>query len=196
MKSEKDLFLTNATKPLPEQHYLASPYTSSTALAQRQYTEASQQAGEALRRQGYVVYCPLLAGSHELPSGWYHYDLAHIRDSRGGLLILTLPGWEKSHGIQLEMAAALALGYPIQLISPRGLVDPELLASIRERHAAPKTIAIDEHGVSTVADRNGDPVSTRSVASNFAAGKDIGNTADQLNLTPETVCDALRYHLQ
>ena len=196
MKSEKDLFLANATKPLPEQHYLASPYTSSTALAQRQYTEASRQAGEALRRQGYVVYCPLLSGSHELSSGWYHYDLAHVRDSRGGLLILTLPGWEKSHGIQLEMAAALALGYSIQLISPTGLVDPELLASIRNGHAVPKTITIDEQGVSTVVDCNDDLVYTRAVASNFAAGNDIEDTADQLNLPPETVCDALRYHLQ
>ena len=195
MKSERDLFITNATKPLPNQHYLASPYTSHTEEAQKQYTEASRQAGVTLRQRGYAVYCPLLAGSHALHSGWYHYDLAHVRDCRAGILILTLPGWEKSHGIQLEIAAALALGYPVQLMDPTNLVDPELLKEIHSNHPLPPDITVDDDGMSTTMNHDGDPIETKMITTHFAAGNSIDDTAKEMNISPETVCNALRYHL-
>ena len=195
MPSEKELFLSNAQRPLPQQHYLASPYTTHCPETQADYVEASRQAGKKLRKQGYVVYCPLLAGSHPIPSGWYHYDLGHLRDCRGGMMVLTLPGWQKSHGIQLEMAAALVLERPIKMLEPEGFVDAALLARIKSRHPVPSRVTLREDGVATVTAANGGNVTTQALRAAFVAGTSPQQLAAENQLPPESVYDALRYEL-
>ena len=193
--AEKDMFLTNATRTLPQQHYLASPYTAKCSSARADYAEAARQAGENLRQKGYVIYCPLLAGSHELPYGWYHYDLGHLRDCKAGLLILTIPGWEKSYGIQLEIAAALALERPIKMLDPEGLVDPELMNRIRTRSNTPHDVEVSEDGVAFVTSKDHQPVSTKLVSTTFAKGKSITAVAHELNIETGVVSNAIRYEL-
>lgn len=193
--TEKELFLTNATRPLTPQYYLASPYTSPGQQAREDHVEASRQAGVALRRQGYLIYCPLLAGSHELDSGWYHYDLGHLRDCRGGLIILTLPGWEKSFGIQLELAAAIALERPVKLLDPEGVIDPKLLERIKLRNLPPEAVTVLADGTASVRSDSGEPVSTKWIASLFLAGRDLQEVAQSFGVGLSAVEDALRYEL-
>ena len=193
--SEKELFLANATRKLPQQHYLASPYTTNSPSTSADYAEAARQAGENLRKKGYTVYCPLLAGSHPIPYGWYHYDLGHLRDCKAGLLILTLPRWEKSYGIQMEIAAAIALERPVTMLSPEGLVDPELINRIRTCLKTPEHIEVSEYGVAFVMSKDQLPITTEAVSKTFAAGKSITEVADELNMEQQSVCNAIRYQL-
>ena len=193
--SEKELFLTNATRKLPQQHYLASPYTTNSPSASADYAEAARQAGENLRKKGYTVYCPLLAGSHPIPYGWYHYDLGHLRDCKAGLLILTLPRWEKSYGIQMEVAATIALERPVTMLSPEGLVDPELINQIRTRFKTPDNVEVYDDGAAFVLSKDQLPVTTKVVSNTFAAGKNISEVAEELNMEQQSVCNAIRYEL-
>ena len=195
MPSEPEIFLTNAQHPLPQQHYLASPYTAKTPEASADYAEAARQASVVLRQQGYIVYCPLLAGNHPLPTGWYHYDLGHLRDCKAGLLVLTLPGWQKSHGIQLEMAAALSLERPITMLQPEGLVDHALLSKIGSQNTVPPQVTIAQDGVATVASKAGHAVSTQKIKDAFAAGASPQQLARDNSTELECIHDAIRYEL-
>ena len=195
MPTEKEMFLANAQRPLPQQHYLASPYAAKSAEASADYAEAARQAGVVLRQQGYIVYCPLLAGSQQLPSGWYHYDLGHLRDCRGGMFVLTLPGWQKSHGIQLEIAAALVLERPIKMLDPKDFVDAELLSRINSRHHLPQRVTIKEDGVATIMSTDGETMTTQAVREAFVAGQSPLSLASRNKLELDSVFDALRYEM-
>ena len=181
MTSERARFLTSATTPLSPQFYLASPYTAPTAEAEEDYREASRQAGVTLRRNGYVVYCPLLADG-DTANGWYHYDLAHLRDCRGGLLALKLPGWEHSFGMQIEIAATLALERPVKLLEPSQFVDRNLLERIEKRMTLTGAVRHDDGSV----------VPHSAITARFQSGHSIESICDDLKIASQEVETALR----
>ena len=180
MPSERELFLSHATRALPQQHYLASPFSAESAELRADYVEASRQAGEKLRRDGYVVYCPLLVGDGKTPRyGWYHYDLAHLRDCKGGLFVLPLPGWEESFGVALEIAAMLALERPVTMLDVTASVDPELVARIQRRRRE-RQPAAEPHRIVT----------------DFLSGMSVDKICANTGVSHEEACATLRDHLK
>lgn len=96
--------------------YMGSPYTGTPEQQQERY-EKARWATAQLLIAGTVVYSPIvhchdLALCHALPGDidfWHWYDRAMI-EAAHTLMVLTLPGWEKSKGLRWEIDLALELG--------------------------------------------------------------------------------------
>ncbi len=112
----------NLEEDLPQVVYLAAPYTADDQALEIARREAAKQAADELVRQGRVIFSPLeyTQWMQERgvfpPRGWYGFDLALLRNCRE-LLVLALPGWQSSHGVIIEVAAAKALGIPVSIIT-------------------------------------------------------------------------------
>ena len=104
--------------------YLASPYTHADSRIMQLRLEAHSCAAAHLIQQGVNVHPPLLATAPlaeqgiKHPQGWYAYDAAFLRACEGGVIVLTLPGWQESFGVRAEVLAALAMRYPVRTIQP------------------------------------------------------------------------------
>jgi hypothetical protein len=107
-------------------NYLASPYSSpAPAVRHLRYTQAVRAAA-FLMRQGHVVFSPI-AHSHNIemigfpePQGgnfWQCQD-EPLLVTASRLLILMLPGWPESKGIEWELRLAKSLGLPILYLHP------------------------------------------------------------------------------
>lgn len=90
--------------------FLASPYSDpSPEVRQNRCVSACIAAGE-LARRGFSIYSPIaswhvIANTFELPKDadwWWDVNLPFMRGSKG-LLVLTLPGWSFSQGVQREI---------------------------------------------------------------------------------------------
>lgn len=111
--------------------YLASPYTHADPRIMQLRLEAHSCAAAHLIRQGVNVHPPLLATAPlaeqgvKHPQGWYAYDAAFLRACEGGVIVLTLPGWQESFGVRAEVLAALTMQYPVHTIRPEDAGVPE-----------------------------------------------------------------------
>lgn len=100
--------------------YLASPYTSEDQDEQRMRYHQACRAAAKLMEQGHVVFSPI-AHSHGIArfienhdhNFWMEQDLPFLEHA-DRLIVLTLPGWEKSRGIKQEIALAKAKDIPIE----------------------------------------------------------------------------------
>jgi len=121
--------LSNELKPIC---YLGAPYSDPDPKIRQFREQAVTQKVFDLWKKGILVYSPL---THNCPvdrlgvfgdyQTWLDFD--HSMLSRcDKLLFLKLPGWEKSKGLQAEMAFAKQLGLPIKAIE----VEPEFLEKI------------------------------------------------------------------
>ena len=112
----------NLEEDLPQVVYLAAPYTADDPALEIARREAAKQTADELVRQGRVIFSPLeyTQWMQERgvfpPRGWYGFDLALLRNCRE-LLVLALTGWQNSHGVIIEVAAAKALGIPVSTIT-------------------------------------------------------------------------------
>ena len=106
--------------------YLAAPFTHADPLIQRTRRQAVIEVSDHLVRQGLAIFSPLeyTQGMQERnvfpPQGWYEFDLAMLRNSQE-LLVLTLPGWDTSYGVIIEIATARGLSIPVDFIEPNHL---------------------------------------------------------------------------
>ncbi len=106
--------------------YLASPYTAATEEERVQrYEQVCRVAGGLMiTRPGTVIFCPIshshpIATRFELPTTWEFWlaqDKAFLECSCK-LIVLMLPGWETSTGVQAEIKIAEELGLPIEYIT-------------------------------------------------------------------------------
>ena len=107
-------------------NYLASPYSSpAPAVRHLRYTQAVRAAA-FLMRQGHVVFSPIahshnieMMGLPEPQSGhfWQQQDEPMLMTA-SRLLVLMLPGWSESKGIEWERRLAEKLGMPVSFIQP------------------------------------------------------------------------------
>lgn len=71
-------------------------------------------------REGIVVFCPLIHNyyilKHGLPVGWDYWERfnSKLLKRADKLFVLKLKGWEKSVGIQAEIALARKYSIPIE----------------------------------------------------------------------------------
>jgi hypothetical protein len=105
--------------------YLASPYSHPEPCVREERFHAVCQKAAELIREGMIVFCPI-AHSHPmtvfgLPVDWDYweaFDRAYLSVCNE-LLVLTLPGWEESQGVQAEIAIMRSLGKTVRFIDER-----------------------------------------------------------------------------
>jgi nucleoside 2-deoxyribosyltransferase len=105
--------------------YLASPYSDPNPVVMEERFRAACIAAGELMNQGLVVFSPIahthpIAVACNLPRGWdywHQFDLEFIR-AADALIVLRLPGWNKSKGIDGELSIARDLCIPIDFIDP------------------------------------------------------------------------------
>ena len=101
--------------------YLASPYNDPDEHVRLQrYHEVLDATHYLLSRKFWcyspIVHCHELARLYNLPKDhtyWSSYNAAMLRGS-DSLMVLQLPGWEASRGVQGEIDYAFELGIPIR----------------------------------------------------------------------------------
>lgn len=104
--------------------YLAAPYSDPSAKIRKQrFLKVSQHANKIIR-EGHLVYSPISHGhivgtSGNLPTDfefWKNHCLSFLKLWAEELHILTLPGWELSFGVSVEIYEAESLCLPIQYL--------------------------------------------------------------------------------
>ena len=106
--------------------YLASPYSDPDPAVRCARFEAVCDYAAVMIRAGHHVYSPI-AHSHPiaergLPGGWPFWA-EHNRIMLGrcqSVVVLALPGWEQSWGVQAEVAIANELGLTVTIVNPVG----------------------------------------------------------------------------
>jgi len=105
-------------------YYLATPYSLYPEGLERAFVEASRIAGILMKR-GLVVFCPI-AHTHPISiygeiekvdhDFWLNQDIA-LLDRTDALLVVKMPGWDKSHGVRVEIDHAEKTGKPVSYLS-------------------------------------------------------------------------------
>lgn len=101
--------------------YLACPYQHADKQVMRERFDAVNRAAAQLMREGMYIFSPIshthpIAECGDLPRGWDYweaYDRA-LLSCCSKLIVLQLPGWEQSVGVQAETAIARELGLDIE----------------------------------------------------------------------------------
>lgn len=104
--------------------YLAAPYSDpDPGVRQRRFEAVCEQAA-ALIRAGALVFSPL-SHSHPIaiygvPTDWSYWDTfdSQMLAACDELVVLMLPGWRESVGVQAEIDLALELDLPIRYLEP------------------------------------------------------------------------------
>lgn len=102
--------------------YLASPYSHPDPWVRELRFVAASRAAAELIRQGQVVFSPIVH-SHPiarwgLPLDWGFWERFDRKflEVCDAVVVLMLPEWEDSQGVQAEIAAARALGKPVTFL--------------------------------------------------------------------------------
>ena len=104
--------------------YLASPYSHPDADLRLQRFDAACSTAAALYQKGRTVYSPIVNGHplvrYGLPTHWGFWS-KHDRiflNACSELVVLSIPGWEESRGVQCEIEIARSLGKPVRIWNP------------------------------------------------------------------------------
>lgn len=111
--------------------YLASPYSHPDATVREARFRAVCRRAAAMVREGLLVYSPI-AHSHPLaieaglPGDWPFWAEHNRRmlERCSALVVLRLPGWEESQGVQAEVEIARSLGLLVQIAPCEGAPTP------------------------------------------------------------------------
>jgi hypothetical protein len=106
--------------------YLGLPYTDENSLLKDWRALVSDKVASDLTTQGRIIFAPISAWHHiakkyELPGTfeyWLELDEEFIKISKR-LLIITLPGWKESKGVNGEIELAHKYNIPIEYIDPK-----------------------------------------------------------------------------
>ena len=104
--------------------YLASPYSHPDPRVRQARFQAACRAAAALLSAGEIVFSPIAhshpIAAHGLPTDWEFWECADGELLRrcDELLVLMLPGWQESRGVQAEIAMARELGMPVRYLAP------------------------------------------------------------------------------
>lgn len=111
--------------------YLAAPYTyehedsERVALIQRLRFEtindfAAQLMLDGVRLFSPISHCHPIALAGDLPTSWAFWEKydREMLSACNRLVVLRLPGWDKSTGVQNEIKISREMGLPIEHIDP------------------------------------------------------------------------------
>lgn len=105
--------------------YLACPYVHPDPKVMEERVRAANITAAKLMAEGHIVFSPIshshpIAKDAGLPLGWDYwgkFDTAFISYSIR-LVVLMMPGWEKSQGVAKEIEIARSQGIPVEFIQP------------------------------------------------------------------------------
>lgn len=104
--------------------YLACPYNDDSVFVRVERFEAVNRAAAELLKQGRFIFSPIShthpIACYGLPKGfdfWEPYDRQFL-DICKGLIVLCLPGWKESSGVQWEIEYMKKLGRPVEYLEP------------------------------------------------------------------------------
>jgi hypothetical protein len=105
--------------------YLACPYSDPDPSVREARFHASNRAAAGLMAQGVMVFASIshshpIAIDGDLPKGWdfwERYDRAML-SCCCRVIVLCLPGWRESTGVQAEIKIAEEMGIPVEYIEP------------------------------------------------------------------------------
>ena len=108
--------------------YLASPYSDPREdFREARFLLACQCAAELMER-GLMIFSPIAhthpIAKHGLPKGWdfwEKYDRLFL-EACSSLLVLMLPEWEASKGVQAEIQIVREMAKPVFYVDPETLV--------------------------------------------------------------------------
>jgi hypothetical protein len=106
--------------------YLCSPYTCADPAIRESRFEAACRAAAELTRQGKTVFAPVVhshaIAKYGLPLEWRYWEIHDRRFLQAceEVIVLTLPGWQDSVGVNAEIAIARELGKPVTFLKPAG----------------------------------------------------------------------------
>lgn len=105
--------------------YLASPYTHPNKEVEAARFVRVCIVAAKLMNQGMVVFCPIAHGhpiamAGQLPTTaeyWMRFMGEFVCKSER-VLVICLPGWDTSTGIEHELSIAASQGIPVQYLNP------------------------------------------------------------------------------
>ena len=113
--------------------YLGLPYTDNDPLMEDWRASVSDRiAADLFTREGRIIFAPISAWHHiakryDLPGTfeyWFELDEEFIKIS-SKLLIIMLPGWKNSKGVNGEIELAHKYNVPIEYIDPKPYITNE-----------------------------------------------------------------------
>ena len=123
------LALAEGRLPEEEVVYLAAPLSHPEERIVELRAAAVKAYAKRLITEGRIVFCPVVyswemqqAGRDGMPAAepvgsWYEFDLHFLRKA-DAVVVLELPGWAESVGVQLELARAAEWGLPVRMSGP------------------------------------------------------------------------------
>ncbi len=106
--------------------YLAAPFSHPDLEVRQRRHEAVCRAAAELIRAGRTVFSPIShsygISRYGLPLNWEFWqrlDLKYL-EFCDEVIVLKIPGWQESVGVQAEIAAAQAMGKPVTFMEPIG----------------------------------------------------------------------------
>lgn len=105
--------------------YLAVPYSHPDSDVMQLRFEAANRAAGKLMMQGEIVFSPITHGhpislAAKLPADWNYWRkhcLTFMAISKK-MVVLMLPGWAESIGVNAEIKLAYELGLLVEFIEP------------------------------------------------------------------------------
>ena len=104
--------------------YLGSAYSHPDPAIREQRFQIACRVTAALLRAGHLTISPIAHShvlvEHGLPTDWIFWEKfdRQLLERCDELLVLTLPGWQESVGVQAEIRIATELNIPIRYLDP------------------------------------------------------------------------------
>ncbi len=106
-------------------YYIASPYTNKDPdVVKKRFYDVMEFTANLMKRNiavySPIVHCHELASTHNMPTTFeYWQKMNHaMLDASKGMVVLTLPGWENSKGVEDEIQYAKSKKLPIYFAWP------------------------------------------------------------------------------
>jgi hypothetical protein len=116
--------------------YLSSVYSNSDPSVREERFRIACRVTAALLRAGQLIVSPIAHShvlvEHGLPSDWSFWERFDrtLLERCDELLVLTLPGWQESVGVQAEIQIARELNIPIRYLDPDAILhNPRVTAT-------------------------------------------------------------------
>lgn len=107
--------------------YLATAYSHPDPEVREARYRAACAVAAVMTLRGELVFSPVAHGhgiamSGRLPVSWDFWARLDTRmlAACDSLTVVCIPGWQESHGVRAEIAAAKALGLPVRYVDPCG----------------------------------------------------------------------------
>jgi hypothetical protein len=105
--------------------YLACPYTHKDRETMLKRFEAVNKAAASLMAEGKYIFSPIshthpIAEAGSLPRGWDYWEGYDRRILKccDKIIVLCLPGWKESTGVQAEIVIGQKMGIPVEYMEP------------------------------------------------------------------------------